>query len=52
MVEGEKELLACNLELRALHDSDSYGGIINTHIMNKGKLSEASWPLLVKNKEK
>lgn len=37
--------------LRTLHDSDYYGGIINTDIMNKGKLSEASWPLQVKNEE-
>lgn len=41
--------------LRTLHDSDYYGGIINTDIMNKimnkEKLSEASWSLQVKNEE-
>lgn len=34
--------------LRGLHDTDCYGDTINTDIMNKRKLSETSWPLLVK----
>lgn len=48
IIEGENELLAC---LELLYDSDCYGGITNTDTMSKGKLSETSWCLVVKNKE-
>lgn len=37
--------------LRALHDSGYYGGIINTDIINKGKLPDTSCPLLVEKEE-
>lgn len=37
--------------LRALHDSDYCGGIINTDIINKGKLPDTSCPLLVEKEE-
>lgn len=37
--------------LRALHDSGYYGGIINSAIINKGKLPDTSRPLLVEKEE-